>query len=252
MKRAQLLIMITGVFLLFGGFSHATCRPDAGTAIYSGNVGNSAVRVALAPNTADVQGRYAYRISAIDIVLRGKIDPSGRNLELTEFDSTGRPSATFVGAFLESDAGFANGSKLNCEVIVGMWKSGERLLDFRLMMDTLSRHGLDHLYRGAGAEDDETVNRSAAAFRTAVIKNQRDTVARMINYPITTSVAGKRTKIPSAAMLLANYDAIFTSTYRVKIEGDVPRLMFARDQGIMLGDGEVWFDPKGRVIALNN
>ena len=36
------------------------------------------------------------------------------------------------------------------------------------------------------------------------------------------------------------------------IKSDVPRLMFARDQGVMLGGGEIWFRPDGKVIAINN
>jgi hypothetical protein len=32
----------------------------------------------------------------------------------------------------------------------------------------------------------------------------------------------------------------------------MPRNMFVRDQGVMLGSGQAWFDARGRVVALNN
>ena len=230
----------------------AACRPDDRIAIYRGNIGNSPVRAALLLTRNDVQGRYAYRVSTTDILLSGKLDPSGKNLLLTEFDASGHSKATFIGVFSDSDPNFANGSKLNCEVVIGKWNSGERTLDFRFSMDSLTYSSLDHLYQPAGADNDDAVNRGAAAFRAAVINNRRDAVAQMISYPVYTKVAGNRTKIANAVTLLAQYDAIFTAAYRASIATAIPRLMFARDQGVMLGSGEVWFDPKGRVIALNN
>jgi hypothetical protein len=74
----------------------------------------------------------------------------------------------------------------------------------------------------------------------------------MVSYPIETSVNGKRTKIANAKALLAHYDGIFTSAFRATIAADFTRLMFARDQGVMMGGGEVWFDATGKVISLNN
>jgi len=242
----------TAIFLLMGGISKAACHPNGGIAIYSGNVGNSPVRVALSFGEVDIPGRYAYRVSTTDIILRGTLDQSGRSLVLSEFDASGRPSATFDGTFLDADPSYAAGSKLNCEVVVGKWSSGDRILDFRLTLSSIGGSGLDHLYLPAGADSDDMVNRGASAFRTAFLKNDRNAVARMISYPIDVQVSEKRTRMGNSLALMANYDAVFTAAYLARIEKAIPRLMFARDQGIMLGDGEVWFDSKGQVIALNN
>jgi len=43
-----------------------------------------------------------------------------------------------------------------------------------------------------------------------------------------------------------------TPEFQKAIASAVPRNMFVRDLGIMLGGGEVWFGPDGDVIALNN
>jgi hypothetical protein len=186
--------------------------------------------------------------------LRGSLDADGNSWKLTEYNAAGRPAATFAGNFLSSDPQFGNGSKLNCGVVTGKWipTNGKPLLPFRLSEESSTSGEFGHLYDVAGANGDEPVNRAAAAFRTAVLQNRREVVAHMIAYPIETSVPGRRIKLTSPAALLAHYDGIFNAKFRATIAGDVPRLMFARDQGVMLGGGEVWFGPDGKVEALNN
>lgn len=120
------------------------------------------------------------------------------------------------------------------------------------MEDSSTSADFGHLYDVGGANGDEPVNKAAAAFRAAVIHNNREAVTHMIAYPIDTQVSGKRVAIASRSAFLAHYNGIFNTKFRAAIAGDVPRLMFARDQGIMLGNGEVWFDGDGKVKALNN
>jgi hypothetical protein len=52
--------------------------------------------------------------------------------------------------------------------------------------------------------------------------------------------------------LLVRYEVIFTPKYREAIAKGLPRNMFVRDEGAMLGSGEVWFGADGRVTALSN
>ena len=74
-----------------------------------------------------------------------------------------------------------------------------------------------------------------------------------MKFPIWTTVEKKRVKLRGPKDLFKHYDQIFTPTFRLIIEKSVPRLMFARDIGVMFTDrGEVWLDDKGRVDAFNN
>jgi hypothetical protein len=246
--------VLAAVLALSATAAHAACHPEAGLTIYSGTIGKAVVRVGLHLANGPVQGRYAYAISTTDIPLRGSLDAAGKNLKLTEYDAAGKPVAAFAGTFRDSDPQFANGSKLNCEVVSGKWmpSNGKPPLPFRLSEDSSTSANFGHLYDVAGASRDEPVNQAAAAFRTAVLQNKRDAVAHMVIYPIDIQVSGRRIKLTNPAALLAHYDGIFTAKFRGMIAGDVPRLMFARDQGIMLGGGEVWFDPHGKVKAFNN
>jgi hypothetical protein len=251
--RRTLLAQTIGIFALQCGIAQAACHSDQGMQIYDGTIGKTPVRVALVLGNGPVEGRYAYQVSTSDIVLKGQLDAAGKHLTLTELDASGHPKATFDGTFADHGPQFANGATLNCEVVTGKWQMiGQPPVDFRLSSDSSGSMQFGHLYDAAGVTDDEAVNKAAEAFRNAVIHNQRDVIAKIMIYPFETNVNGKRTNILSAKTFLAQYDRIFTPAFRATIASDIPRLMFVRDQGVMLGGGEVWFDPDGKVITLNN
>jgi hypothetical protein len=252
MKQA-LLSAATAAVLFHAVSANAACHPDGTVDIYGGTIGKVAVRVALQTKDSKVEGRYVYHGSTSDILLKGSIEESGKHLMLTELGAAGHASATFNGTFADRDPGFANGSPLNCEVVSGKWTAASKPpLDFKLSMDSSGPTDLTHLYDAAGVSNDEVVNKAATAFHDAVMQGRKDAVAKMIRYPIETKVNGKRTRIANVQMLIAHYDGIFTPAFRSTIAGDFARLMFARDQGVMMGGGEVWFDASGKVIALNN
>ena len=145
------------------------------------------------------------------------------------------------------------GASSSCEVISGQWKDlrSGRSVPFELALSSIQTGKIDHLYGAAGVSDDETVNRAATQFRKGVLDDRRDVVAQSIRYPLHVSLRGKTLILRNPKSLLARYNEIFTDGYVRTIGAAVPRLMFARDQGVMLGDGAVWFDANGRVIALN-
>ncbi|VVE58986.1 hypothetical protein PIN31009_05411 [Pandoraea iniqua] len=241
--------------------AHADCDPSereiANHLItYSGQLGErNPLRLVLRTSSGGkLEGRYANASSQSDTVLTGKLENKSR-LHLTEFDAGGMPRATFEGEFASHDdinrqRGGASGS---CEVISGQWKDlrNGRTVPFELAMSNIQTGKIDHLYGAAGANDDETINRAAGMFRKGVLDDRRDVVAQSIRYPVRVSLRGKTLILRNPKSLLARYNEIFTDSYVRAIGAAVPRLMFARDQGVMLGDGAVWFDATGRVIALN-
>ena len=64
--------------------------------------------------------------------------------------------------------------------------------------------------------------------------------------------AGKRSRARNEQEFLGDYDRIFTAKFVERLRAAVPHNMFANAQGIMIADGAVWFDDKGRAVALNN
>lgn len=74
----------------------------------------------------------------------------------------------------------------------------------------------------------------------------------MMIYPITTSVNGKRKKIANKLELIKVYDKIFTSSYKEAILDTFGRNLFTHRGAIALGNGLIWFNREGKIIALNN
>jgi len=204
--------------------------------------------------SGDVKGVYFYATQLKDIHVNGELT-DGSNLVLDEFDATGNVVARFEGTFPEhGPRGEWGGRRLECELIIGSWHklNAVERLPFHLTLSSTNGGDLEHRYVAASALDDDLVDRNARRFWDAVKRGDKETVASLIHYPITVELASARRRIHSRKELVDSYDAIFSVAYRDAIGNALPRDMFARDQGIMLDDGIVWFGSDGRVKALNN
>jgi len=110
-------------------------------------------------------------------------------------------------------------------------------------------------YSVAGIDDPALVTACVAALRQAVSRDDRPAVAVLIAYPIRVTVRGRKRAITTRAAFLARYDAIITPAVRAALLKEDKGPLFANWQGVMLGNGEVWFGLVGktvRVIAINN
>jgi hypothetical protein len=220
---------------------------------YDGTIGDKyRVRLTLTASQGEVSGVYFYATQMKDIRIAGRI--SDGHLALSEFDTSGGITARFEGEFPDHDPHGQFKGTLRCEVIVGSWQKegAPEKLPFYLSQENGNSGTLDHRYAVAGARDDTLIHQNALRFWQAIVKGDKATVASLIDYPIKVQVAGTARSVRSRQELISQYDAIFSPAYRKAVADAIPRNMFARDQGIMLGSGEAWFDSNGRVIALNN
>ena len=116
----------------------------------------------------------------------------------------------------------------------------------------------DPRYRLAGIEDARDVRRFVRALQDAVEADDRPALAGMLRTPFTTHDRGREVRTyPDARAVLADLDALFTPRVRKAILAAKGDALFVRDQGVMIGDGEVWFDrldgePRILIKALNN
>lgn len=224
---------------------------------YEGTIdGKYRVRMTLVFGASQVDGVYFYANQLRDIRLRGKVI-DGRQIVLDELDGAGNATARFSGTFPERDPGTRYGdSPLECDVIAGTWRKADDAkgtgLPVYLYSESSTAGSLRHRYGVIGAADDEVVNRNAQAFWKAVNAGDRKTAASLVRFPIDVQIDGRRKRLGGAADLLAVYDKVFTPAFRADIAEGLPRNMFVRDQGAMLGSGQVWFGASGKVIALNN
>ena len=76
----------------------------------------------------------------------------------------------------------------------------------------------------------------------AVRANDRSAVTGLISYPLRVNFAGQARSYRNARAVQANYDRIFTPRVRSAILAQRFENLFGRDQGVMIGDGAVWFD----------
>jgi hypothetical protein len=222
---------------------------------YDGTIGEKyPIRMTLVISSEEVEGVYFYVTQLKDIRLEGHI-LDGSRLMLDELNLEGKTTAKFEGQFVEQDPkGKFGNSKLQCEVIVGSWRSIDKKVELPVYLskESATAGTLFHRYAVAGAEDDELIHKNALRFWNAVKRGDKKTVAALIKYPINVVVKGGIKNIGGPKELLSHYDKIFSTRYRDAIAKAIPRNMFVRYDGIMLGDGQVWFGPDGKVIALNN
>jgi len=222
---------------------------------YNGEMaGEHRIRMTLVFAGEQVSGVYFYASTFKDIPLRGRM-LDGTHVRLEELDAAGNATATFEAEFPEKDPESAFGdSALQCEVIRGTWRKtgAETALPVYLQMEGGTAGSIKHRYAAIGVRDPETVHRNSQAFWMAVKRDDRKTAASLIRYPIRVDTSAGRKRYASAEELLADYELIFTPAFRERIAKGLPRNMFVRDQGAMLGGGQVWFGADGKVTALNN
>jgi hypothetical protein len=77
--------------------------------------------------------------------------------------------------------------------------------------------------------------------KDAVIRDDRKKVAGLVNYPLNVSAGGRRTVVRSRAELLRRYREVFNENVIRAVKAQEPDTLFANWQGVMLGDGQVWF-----------
>jgi hypothetical protein len=255
MSRRAAIFLLCSVIPLFAA---ASLLQDPGLYDYLGDMGGQTI-IGLTLQQRDgekVVGSYFYKRYLKDIPLSGEFT-GDRDLVLREKDSHGQPAGTFTLHFADKDPRKARGGKthLTVDVLTGTWKSSDdaKTLPVYLALSTiLPGASKGSRYQVAGVSDDAIAERNAQAFCAAVAKDDRKGVASFIVYPLALSVNGKRSRVATPEEFLSSYDRIFTPRFVERIRAAIPHNMFANAQGIMIADGAVWFDDKGKVKAVNN
>jgi len=99
------------------------------------------------------------------------------------------------------------------------------------------------------------------ALKDAVATGDREAVAAMIAYPLTTTIARGRVTMTSEKDSLEHYDQLFTPTVAAAIVRQGYASLFANAEGVMIGDGVISFsgtcsddacaETSVKVIAVN-
>jgi hypothetical protein len=97
--------------------------------------------------------------------------------------------------------------------------------------------------------------------KDAIARDDRQAVAGMIVYPFATRIAGAPVTLTSKESLLHRYGELFTPAVKAAIERQTYATLFAHADGVMIGNGEIWFhgicsdqtcsDAQVKIIAVN-
>lgn len=79
----------------------------------------------------------------------------------------------------------------------------------------------------------------------AVAAGDKAAVAGLVSYPFKTSVGGKSVTLRDAQHFVAAYDKVFTAKVKKALATQEYANIFANDDGVMVGDGEIWFSGIG-------
>jgi hypothetical protein len=77
--------------------------------------------------------------------------------------------------------------------------------------------------------------------KRAVAAKDKNAVAGMIKYPVAIHHANDQTILRTRKDFLARYDRIFTPKLVDIVARQDYATLFVRDEGAMIGDGEIWF-----------
>ncbi|MGO9481962.1 MAG: hypothetical protein ACLP05_09315 [Candidatus Kryptoniota bacterium] len=252
-----------GLFLLFMCINTAYSQEGGAFHDYVGNMGDSAVGFTFV-DTGDVSdslvgrqlsGSYFFVDKLKDIQFSG-VSKTDRSIELYQRDDKGNSVGHLIGAFPKTDPkGGFEGSTLQDEIITGTWYTGKATVGLTVYLkleSAISRAPNGQRYSLIGVKNDSVFETEVRNFKDAVLRGDSLTVSKGIAYPIKVNIDGKTRRIRNKSAFLHDYDKIMYPKLFDAIRKSIPHNMFVNDEGAMLGDGIVWFDATGRVIALNN
>jgi hypothetical protein len=114
----------------------------------------------------------------------------------------------------------------------------------------------DNPYAVAGISNPARVTQFVARLKQAMATDDHAAVAALVNYPLTVySGAGRSMIYRNAAALSANYARVFTPEVKAAVAAAKPDDLFARDQGVMIRNGEIWMNEIGgsmKIITVNH
>ena len=92
------------------------------------------------------------------------------------------------------------------------------------------------------------------ALQKAVAVDDREAVAELTAFPLRAWTGRSLVEVPNASSFLLVYPGIFDPSLKALIAKATVDDVFANYQGVMIGDGRLWFSPVGdrlKIITIN-
>lgn len=242
-RRSGLRHFILAAFLLVAASAtHAQSTANVTRIVFEGTIGQNRIGMTLLVSSAGAVtgGHYFYANNLKDIPLRAGTQGTGIVLYGPE---GGQFALQFKGNGSEA------GKPLNFRNSLGMegrWMKGASSYPVELqMVATTEGPANARWYQNVTNESDAAFEAKVQGFYKAVLSGNRSAAAHFTDFPLRVNHDGKSRTIRSAAQLSAQWKQIFTPACIAAFKRAIPHDMFVRNGQAMLGDGVVWFGPKG-------
>ena len=109
------------------------------------------------------------------------------------------------------------------------------------------------LFSSAGTTREEAAD-FLKALQKAVAVDDREAVAELTAFPLRAWTGRSLVEVPNASSFLLVYPGIFDPSLKDLIAKATVDDVFANYQGVMIGDGRLWFSPVGdrlKIITIN-
>jgi hypothetical protein len=96
----------------------------------------------------------------------------------------------------------------------------------------------------------------ASKIKLYVTENNKKGLSDLISYPIKVNINGSKQLVSNKEEFEQKYDDIMNVEFKEQIKNCYTKYLFSNSMGIMLGNGEIWFENLNnyglRVYAINN
>ncbi len=234
--------MLKKLFILF--FFSSCCYSQTfqnGWSCFEGYIGESDIVMNIFKDSiGNLTGDYCYKKYETRIPLKGKLKDN--TLFLDEFTGN-KITAKFSGTINEKD-----------NSIGGKWASTTHSdIHFFLRLNSWTGNSLNNRY-GLGIKEEEVESFFKNA-KQAIITDDKIWLSKNIEFPLTTRIQKKKSKIKNAKDFLAKYNLIITAHLKKSIQKSCICNVFSNWQGTMIADGSIWineFNGHLKIITINN
>lgn len=194
----------------------------------------------------NIVGAYFYESQGKELRLEGKAD--NKSIVLFEYDDNGKNTGVFEGSMKTVDS------------FEGTWSDGQKKIPFKVKIKFITSGEYGKRYAMAvGEKTDEEVENFTKNIKMYLSNDDKQKLAKLINYPIKLKVNGEITNIKDENDFIENYDNIFHEEYKKTIENSFTRYMFLNWRGIMFGGNQynMWInevigDTDLKITTINN
>lgn len=219
---------------------------DQSTSVFEGNFNFEKLLMAIFRNENELTANYIIsNEDDTETKLTGSIDINTASFALSNEDE----SITFQGLI---KPGTQKG-----DLLTGIYKNIKEKIEVELDL-TLSHSiasTLDKRYPLVEGTTEDVEN-FAKEIKSNIKGDKKKELAEMIQYPISVKINLANKTINTPEEFIQSYNDIITDYFKYKIDVSYTKYLFSNDMGVMMGNGEIWFNSlegKGlKIQAINN